>query len=215
MTTFNEQQHPRASAGTFAIKRQSPPERLLVDTEVVRIPDVGIHGSIVDGIDVGTPGIAGYMYKADIYSPAELLAVLVHSKVLSPGALGMNVEWALDQHAGANAVDRDDEYTFDSDDFPKVIAETEVTIHEHAALGREYWNFPDIDDDPRDATDALHEWVQTLDTDLGDFNLREKLLDGTNYNAEGSVNIAMVAANAVAHSIDLTVLGYPLPTRHN
>ncbi|MFZ2527652.1 MAG: hypothetical protein WAX14_08365 [Rhodococcus sp. (in: high G+C Gram-positive bacteria)] len=65
--------------------------------------------------------IAGYTYKVENYSPAQLIEVLIAEGVASPGARGMAVEDVLDQIAGANAIDRYDERTFDSSEFPKVI----------------------------------------------------------------------------------------------
>ena len=39
----------------------------------------------------------------------------------SPAARDMPTEDVLDQCAGASAIDRDDEHSFDSDEFPKVV----------------------------------------------------------------------------------------------
>jgi hypothetical protein len=65
--------------------------------------------------------IAGYTYRANMFSPADLIAYLVMRGDRSPGALGMDAEDVLDQWAGEEGIDRDDETTFDSDDFPKVV----------------------------------------------------------------------------------------------
>lgn len=65
--------------------------------------------------------IVGYNYKAATYCPTHLIELLVQSGKLSPAARDMREEDALDQWAGAEAIDRQDERTFDSDDFPKVI----------------------------------------------------------------------------------------------
>jgi hypothetical protein len=40
---------------------------------------------------------------------------------LSPGARGMDIEDVLNQHAGVNGIDREDERSFDSSEHPKVI----------------------------------------------------------------------------------------------
>ncbi|MGI6797954.1 hypothetical protein [Gordonia sihwensis] len=71
--------------------------------------------------------IAGYTYKAENYRPDQLREMMIVEGTLSPGARGMSVEDALDQAAGANGIDRHDEWTFDSGDFPKVIFETQIT----------------------------------------------------------------------------------------
>lgn len=65
--------------------------------------------------------VAGYMYRADVYHPGCLVEMMVRTSELSPGAWGMTPEEALDQHAGALAVDRYDESTYDSGEFPKVV----------------------------------------------------------------------------------------------
>lgn len=65
--------------------------------------------------------IVAYQYRAHIYTPAEIVDALIADGLASPAARDMDVEDALDQIAGANAIDRMDEYSFDSDDFPKVV----------------------------------------------------------------------------------------------
>ena len=65
--------------------------------------------------------IIGYTYRADNYRPADLIEEMIKNREASPGARDMNVEDVLDQIAKANAIDRYDESTYDSFDFPKVI----------------------------------------------------------------------------------------------
>jgi hypothetical protein len=65
--------------------------------------------------------ITGYTYKAENYTPEALISYLIQTRVLAPAARNMDPEEALDQLAETYAIDRDDEWTFDSDDFPKVI----------------------------------------------------------------------------------------------
>jgi hypothetical protein len=65
--------------------------------------------------------IVGYTYCAEILCPTCTTAVMVAQGEASPAALDMSAEDVLNQVAGANAVDRDDETSFDSDDFPKVV----------------------------------------------------------------------------------------------
>lgn len=74
----------------------------------------------------GNPGdIVGYMYCAAEYTPEQWHAAYVErwiqGGVLAPAARDMAVEDILNQAAAYLGIDRDDEYSFDSDDFPKVI----------------------------------------------------------------------------------------------
>lgn len=71
--------------------------------------------------------IAGYTYRADNYRPTDLIELLIAEGTASPGARSMTVESALDQIASANAVDRYDERSFDSSEFPKVIFVDQLT----------------------------------------------------------------------------------------
>lgn len=70
--------------------------------------------------------IVAYTYQADTWYPQCLVTVMVNDGTLSPAARSMDPEAALDQHAAANAIDREDEYSFDSDDFPKVVFSSQV-----------------------------------------------------------------------------------------
>lgn len=69
--------------------------------------------------------IAGYTYLAEEYTPDQLHAAYVERWVdegaCSPAARDMGMEDILNQRAAAEGINRDDEYSFDSDDFPKVI----------------------------------------------------------------------------------------------
>lgn len=65
--------------------------------------------------------VVGYTYNADNYHSKCVIYKMIRRGELSPGALDLTPETALDQHAGANAIDREDEASFDSDDFPKVL----------------------------------------------------------------------------------------------
>lgn len=70
--------------------------------------------------------IAGYTYRADTYCPECIVVALVQAGEASPAGYDMRAEDLLDQIAGANAIDRGDERSFDSGDFPKVIFESDV-----------------------------------------------------------------------------------------
>jgi hypothetical protein len=197
--------------------------------------------------DLETEGIAGYTYKDANFTRAALVERLIQEGRLSPGARGMNGEDALNQLAADHATslgefdefDRDDEETFDTDDFPKVILEDMVTIHEHAALGREYWDTPDYDDEPRTAESALEDWIQTQELDFlalaekhaestGEIeerspeawdelaeSMKEQLFQFTYHGAAPEHNIAAIESGATYMGIDLAQLGSPLPTGHN
>ncbi len=65
--------------------------------------------------------IAAYSYRAEILCPACTIEALVAAGDAAPAARDMPAEAVLNQCAGALAVDRDDETTFDSDEFPKVV----------------------------------------------------------------------------------------------
>jgi len=65
--------------------------------------------------------IIGYTYNADNFTPKALIQFMVQIRELSPAALDMSPEVALNQLADAYAIDRNNEFSFDSEDFPKVI----------------------------------------------------------------------------------------------
>lgn len=191
-----------------------------------------------------TDGIAGYTFNAENYTPENLVEELIKRGRLSPGARGMLVEEALDQLAAVDGseddFDREDEYSFDSDDFPKVIKDEQVTIYHHSALGLEYWDTPEYDDEPRTAESALDEWINTQEIDFLELaeghaaatgetgehtpeawdeladSIREGLYqftDRTNNTAEE--NIEAIRAGAQYMGINLDGINNPLPTRHN
>ena len=71
--------------------------------------------------------IVGDTYKADIYCPACIVSVLPTGEggafdgwALAPG-VRMATEENLDEIASAFGIDRGDERTFDSGEFPKVV----------------------------------------------------------------------------------------------
>jgi hypothetical protein len=70
----------------------------------------------------GTDGIiVGYTYMAENWCADHLTDRLIFDGLLSPTAWDMTMEEALDQHAEHYGIDRYDEWSFDSDDFPKII----------------------------------------------------------------------------------------------
>jgi hypothetical protein len=68
--------------------------------------------------------IVAYTFRADTYAPAAILAALP----TGDGELynAAEVETALDELALAFGIDRADECTFDSADFPKVVFASQV-----------------------------------------------------------------------------------------
>jgi hypothetical protein len=76
--------------------------------------------------------IVGYTYNADIYCPACIIAALPTGEggAFDGWALGkgttMATEDNLNEIAFAFGIDRKDETTFDSGDFPKVIFASQV-----------------------------------------------------------------------------------------
>ena len=80
--------------------------------------------------------IIGYTYRADNHLPAALVEILIGEGRLSPGARGMDAEEALNQLAAVEGVNREDEYTFDSDAFPKVVYVGNVSEYDEEWLSR-------------------------------------------------------------------------------
>lgn len=70
-----------------------------------------------------TDDIVGYTYRADLYCPGCILEAMVRHGDASPAVRDFteSVESTLDHLADCMALDRSDERTFDSGDFPKVV----------------------------------------------------------------------------------------------
>lgn len=86
--------------------------------------------------------IIGYTYRADNHRPAELVEILINEGRLSPGARGMDADDALDQLAAVEGVNREDEYTFDSDAFPKAFYVGNASEYDEEWLSRGYAGNP-------------------------------------------------------------------------
>jgi len=65
--------------------------------------------------------IVAYTYKAETLCPTCLIESMIANRDASPAARDMNEETVLDMIAEANAIDRYEEWTYDTDDFPKVV----------------------------------------------------------------------------------------------
>lgn len=75
--------------------------------------------------------IAGYTYRAETLCPSCIKVALMDDGILWPGAgNALSIEAALDVVAEHSGIDRYDEWMFDSDDFPKVIFESQIDDHE-------------------------------------------------------------------------------------
>jgi hypothetical protein len=70
--------------------------------------------------------IAAYLYRADLYCPACVVEAMMARRDASPAARDLPVEAVLDQCAQALALDRSDEISFDSSEFPKVVLRIEL-----------------------------------------------------------------------------------------
>lgn len=65
--------------------------------------------------------LAAYAYRADLYCPACIIEDMITHRDASPAARDMPAEAVLDQCADALAIDRSDEPSFDSSEFPKPV----------------------------------------------------------------------------------------------
>ena len=65
--------------------------------------------------------IIGYTYQAEIYCPKCLFDRMEENTIIPSGIMAMDAEDALDALALAVGIDRHDEQSYDSDEFPKVV----------------------------------------------------------------------------------------------
>ncbi|MGE3689388.1 MAG: hypothetical protein AB7J47_23855 [Acidimicrobiia bacterium] len=65
--------------------------------------------------------LAAYTYRADLYCPACVINAMITHRDASPPARDMTAEAVLDQCADAMAIDRSDETSFDSSEFPQPV----------------------------------------------------------------------------------------------
>ena len=83
--------------------------------------------------------IVGYTYEADTYCPVHIIVELrkslpeeLHSPIDDDGGeYPWDAEWFLTTVAPFCNIDRMDEHTFDSDEFPKVIFSSQVEDTEY------------------------------------------------------------------------------------
>lgn len=65
--------------------------------------------------------LAAYTYQGDIYCPFCLIEAMIAAGIAASAARDMPTDDVLDQCAGALGIDRDDETSFDTDEFPKPV----------------------------------------------------------------------------------------------
>lgn len=155
---------------------------------------------------------AGFTYQAENYTADALLARLNQLAARRGEAPATDLNELLDGWAARDGINADDIRSYDSDVFPKPVYDDQITIEDHPWLGREYWDFPGYDADPRTAEDALNVWAETLELPE---STTEALWQGTDYAKDTAWNLNVIAENAKRDGINLDKLGYPMPVRHN
>lgn len=65
--------------------------------------------------------IAAYTYRTDLYCPACTIEAMIATGIAAPAARNMPTVEVLDQCAAAMAIDRDEDTSFDSEEFPKPV----------------------------------------------------------------------------------------------
>lgn len=63
----------------------------------------------------------GYLFQADVYCPGCMTEIMIARGDASPAARDMVSVEVMEQISHSAGVDFDDEYSYDSDDFPKII----------------------------------------------------------------------------------------------
>lgn len=99
---------------------------------------VGSRGqAIVDEYTsaLGDSDIAGYTYKAEHMRPEKVIEELIAEGAITEADRDRSVEEILSDLAAARGVDRDDEWSFDTDDFPKVILAGQLTADDADWIG--------------------------------------------------------------------------------
>jgi len=65
--------------------------------------------------------VSYHRYQADIYCPPCLIEAMIAAGIAAPAARDMTTADVLEQCAGALAIDRDDDTTYDTSEFPKPV----------------------------------------------------------------------------------------------
>lgn len=74
--------------------------------------------------------IVAYTYQAENYTPAGIIEVMIADGLAAPAARDMDADTVLAQIAAANGIDRLDEESYDSGDFPKVVFAYQMALDE-------------------------------------------------------------------------------------
>ena len=78
----------------------------------------------------------GYVFQCSIYCPSCMIEILIERGDAAPAARGMISVEVLEQISHAAGVDFDDEYSYDSDEFPKVVTNEQGDGSECERCGR-------------------------------------------------------------------------------
>lgn len=81
--------------------------------------------------------IEAYTYQAETLCPECVIEVMIAKGEASPAARDMDTEEVLGQIAEANGIDRMDERSYDSGDFPKVVFHSDIEDESCMRCGRE------------------------------------------------------------------------------
>lgn len=182
-------------------------------------PDVA-YGFYEPGSDVFSSPVA-YQWEDHIYTPDGLIEAMIARHRASPAARNMNVEVVLDQIAEAEAIDREDEYSFDTDEFPKTVTHDQLVADQTLEVigsdgvtpvlyGEPWVSSNDIADGQEAAVEALV-WQATGDDGEpldADIELNEDSLDTLNEQFDDFVELNPVLVKRATATVDMAQLGH-------
>lgn len=138
------------AGGQFAAQHRPEAAVTLGTTEQLPVTVI-VDGAAVPGyatvaqvpvLDARPGDPVGYAYQAENVSGPTLVETLIRQRKLAPAARDMPVEEALDQLFEVNAVDRDDETSYDTDEFPKRVFDHQLECSDTGWAGTrapEHW----------------------------------------------------------------------------
>jgi hypothetical protein len=150
--------------------------------------------------------IIGYSFKASVYCPNCIIDALPTGegeeydgwKLAGDYARTTPVEQNLSEIAYAFGIDRMDESSFDSHDFPKVIFDSQVEESEYCeTCGRDISDPDSVPTNPL-VTDVYHYGNERTVTTLRYSELRERLFNDATYGATAATLGARLANVAAA-----------------
>ena len=114
----------QVGATADAPSAQAWADRYLADQD-----DTDVESDCFDPPGVRQDDVVAYTYAAEQYTPHGMVAELARRGKLSEQEIaeGDTPEEVLAAAAAARGIDTDDEYSFDSDDWPKVIFRDQIT----------------------------------------------------------------------------------------